>query len=1109
MRSIQTILLLLVPLCLIAQQRHPVKIKGKWGLMDTKGVLVVEPVYDIIGAFDGAYAIIQQNGLVGLIDRNGKIILPANYDDINILNDFLFAVYNNKKWTVINLNRQTILDEPYQLLEVRDNQFIAYTNNEKWGMVHASGRRICAPLYDELRIYKDDYVLSRDSLLGLGLIDIQGKLILQTAYHDIAIHNDSLFFHKKGAYWGASSRAGAELLQHEWQQFEKLNDNFIVLDGKDETALYSSPARKVITQGDFHHFRVLSSQYAYCLKNGKTGLMDTQGNLLFPAEYDGIEYYGPNLFRVQQNRKWGVAQVGGEIIIPIEYDYIAPLSGNVATVRKNGLFGVVNLQGKLVIQPKYERISIDNNTAKAYLNEQLSILSFDETGEITEEDNFKKYGTIKIKSKARPTRTNRRGFGDEWEQNLLPKYEWYVNVVQNRWGLRERETGKIVIAPTYESIQIYRNLGFTLVSRKAVSEQSFDRTRFKFHTVFGLVNNDRGMLSTQLNIVDIRMEDITDRSLPAARCIFVDGRQGLISRKGGVIEDNCRWIGEFKDGRARASWKGRILVKSPKEKYHLGTLKEHLDGIMAGKTMESMTKYDLNLLREGTLECEDCEWGYIDTLGKIIIPPGYEMARDYEKGIALVKISGKWGMIDQDGGTLLDPEFDDIAFVSDAENQILRIVANREKYGVIDSTGKVIIEAVYDEVAACSEDRIGLKKGNKWAFADTRGKLITPFKYEKVQAFSEGLAAVRHQRKWGYINTNGDLVIEHKFRKVGNFREDMAWARESGSFIGYIDKRGNTVIKPTFHECFDFDNGMARVRVSNEYALINPQGTFILKPKYRKIEPFSEEGVAIVQLNSNSLAYGLIDRQGEKLTSQRYQKIDPLSDGVALVKVNNRFGYISSSGQEIITPKYTRAEPFKEGHGRFIQKGRWGFVNKEGQEVVPAQYSKCQDFEQGKAVVYMGYRNSGLIDASGNYFIQPKVTSLLAFTEGRGLVRTRNHQHYFITQNGSLYKGYFQDAMPFQYGVAPIKYQNRWGLLSHKGIMLIAPKFNKIFPFDKGYATVQVKRFSGIANIRGEVLLEPEYELIRYVGEGLLRIEQGNKIGYMDVSGGWVWALGE
>jgi len=150
-----------------------------------------------------------------------------------------------------------------------------------------------------------------------------------------------------------------------------------------------------------------------------------------------------------------------------------------------------------------------------------------------------------------------------------------------------------------------------------------------------------------------------------------------------------------------------------------------------------------------------------------------------------------------------------------------------------------------------------------------------------------------------------------------------------------------------------------------------------------------------------------------------------------------------------------------------------------------------------------------LIDAAGNYFIQPKVTSLLAFTEGRGLVRTRNHQHYFITQNGSLYKGYFQDAMPFQYGVAPVKYQNRWGLLSHKGIALIAPKFNKVFPFDKGFATVRVKRFSGIANVRGEVLLEPEYELIRYVGEGLLRIEQGNKIGYMDVTGGWVWALGE
>ncbi len=1109
MRIIQTLLLILLPFYSLSQQRYPVKIENKWGLIDAQGQLVVPPSYDIIGDFDGQYAIIQQNDQVGLINKEGQIILPTDYDDINILSDQLFSVFNAKKWTVINLDGNTILDEEYQLLEVRGDEFIAYTKGDKWGMVHQSGRKVCPPAYDRLKLYEEDYVLTYDSLQGIGLTDIQGNTILESKYEDVNIHNDSLFFFKKSGHWGASSRIGEVLLENTWPQFEKLNNNFVLLASPTSKGLYSYAAKTLIAQEGFDHFNALSTLYAYTIKNGKAGLIHANGEQLFEADYNGIQHYGPNLFRVQKGTQWGVAEPGGNILIPIEYDYIAPLSGSIATVRKNGLFGVVNLKGDLVVDVKYEKININNSVARAFIGEQLSVLTFNEDGELEEEDNFKKYGTLKIRRKNNQRLSGNGSFNENWNDKLLRKFEWYYSVEKRKWGLRDRASGKVVIAPTYNNIQIYHEQGFTIVSKQAVSQQSFDRTRFKFHNIFGIVNNDRGMLSTELNIIDIRMDDILKKNLPAARCVFVDGRQGLISRKGGVIEDNCRWIGEFRNGRARASWKGFITAKAPKAKYHLGELGEHIKSLMATTTMESMTKYDLELFRQGTLECERCAWGFIDTLGKIVIPPDYEFVRDYENGTALVKINGKWGMIDEAGGTLLEPEFDDIDFVTEAENRILRIVANKEKYGIIDSTGKVIVEAIYDDVTSCSENRVGVKKGEKWAFADIKGRLVTPFKYEKVQSFSEGVAAVRFGRKWGYINTNGDQVIEHKFRKVGNFRGGLAWARESGSFIGYIDKRGDTIIEPAFHECFDFDNGTARVRISNEYALISPEGQYILKPKYRKIEPFSEEGVAIVRLNSNGAAYGLINRQGEKITSQKYQKIDPLSDGVAAVRVNNRFGYINATGEEIVSPKYTRVEPFHEGRGRFIEKGRWGFVDKKGQEVIPAKYSKCKDFQGGRAVVYMGYRNSGLIDSTGQYFIQPKIASLLAFTEGRGLVRTRNHKYYFIMENGNLYKGYFQNAMPFQYGVAPVKYRNRWGLLNHKGIPLIAPKFSRIYPFEEGYAKVRVSRFSGIANISGEVILEPEYELIRYVGEGLLRIEQGNKVGYMNVQGDWVWALGE
>ena len=92
---------------------------------------------------------------------------------------------------------------------------------------------------------------------------------------------------------------------------------------------------------------------------------------------------------------------------------------------------------------------------------------------------------------------------------------------------------------------MYKDLGFTKVELNTESEYTYDRTRFKHFKVYGLINNEKGMPSTQINMLDIRMRDLTVDSLPVARVVFVGGRHGLISRKGGVILENYAYIGEF------------------------------------------------------------------------------------------------------------------------------------------------------------------------------------------------------------------------------------------------------------------------------------------------------------------------------------------------------------------------------------------------------------------------------------------------------------------------------------------------------------------------------------------------------------------------------------
>ncbi|MBK7408059.1 MAG: WG repeat-containing protein [Saprospirales bacterium] len=81
--------------------------------------------------------------------------------------------------------------------------------------------------------------------------------------------------------------------------------------------------------------------------------------------------------------------------------------------------------------------------------------------------------------------------------------------------------------------------------------------------------------------------------------------------------------------------------------------------------------------------------------------------------------------------------------------------------------------------------------------------------------------------------------------------------------------------------------------------------------------------------------------------------------------------------------------------------------------------------------------------------------------------------------------------------------------MNQNGVEIIPPKYDRIEHFENGYAKVRIKGFSGLSNLKGELIVQPDYEYISYAGQGLFRVEQGEKIGYFDLSGKWVWGLRE
>lgn len=147
--------------------------------------------------------------------------------------------------------------------------------------------------------------------------------------------------------------------------------------------------------------------------------------------------------------------------------------------------------------------------------------------------------------------------------------------------------------------------------------------------------------------------------------------------------------------------------------------------------------------------------GYINRIGKEIVPCKYDMSMPISEGLVSVGLNGKWGFIDK--------------------------------------TGKEVIPFIYDFATTFSEGLAVVGLNGKRGFIDKTGKEVISSKYDEAYEFHKGLAPVQLNGKWGYINKIGEEVIPLIFDEASLFLEEgVAYVELDGEKF-FIDKEGNRV----------------------------------------------------------------------------------------------------------------------------------------------------------------------------------------------------------------------------------------------------------------------------------------------------------------------------
>lgn len=178
-------------------------------------------------------------------------------------------------------------------------------------------------------------------------------------------------------------------------------------------------------------------------------------------------------------------------------------------------------------------------------------------------------------------------------------------------------------------------------------------------------------------------------------------------------------------------------------------------------------------------------WGWLDEAGRWLIEPQYRWASCFNKaGIAAYEDdSGLYGLISQEGETVLKPSFADLYSIYASE---LFIAKGEEggSYGIVDASGSWVVEPAYKEIEP------------------------QPVTENPAIAFQEADSEL-----WGVApspESLGDYTA--RFESISFTTKDtMIPAKDPESHLeGYIDSRGEWVLEPIYRDVWDFaPNGLA------------------------------------------------------------------------------------------------------------------------------------------------------------------------------------------------------------------------------------------------------------------------------------------------------------
>jgi len=360
---------------------------NSYGILDKNGKILKKLNYSWLGTMENnRICYLDTNGYYGFLNKNGNPIIPATFESeayfrnghcIVLQKGFQGIIDTNGTWKVKPIYDEIALSQengPY-IFKIQKEHF--YADKSLKVLKKMPNSEYLHANFGVIRTKKDEKV---------GLEDLNGKIILAHQYEDIILWTEKLAIVQKDKKFALLKLPSQLITQFIYEEIIPLPYSCYAFAKKDGVYI------KIDREGNEMNslaFNTINDMISNCFsvsveKNGvsKYGVVDLNGNLMIPLEYDDMHFYAhEDKILAKKGEYWGEINFKNEITVPFEYQQLDYLNENKRVFQKDDLFGFMNNQNQVIIPTQYQDArkfaeglaAVKINDLWGFINEQNQI----------------------------------------------------------------------------------------------------------------------------------------------------------------------------------------------------------------------------------------------------------------------------------------------------------------------------------------------------------------------------------------------------------------------------------------------------------------------------------------------------------------------------------------------------------------------------------------------------------------------------------------------------------------------------------------------------------------------------------------------------------------